>query len=91
MAIYKIQSRIQRGHWKACLPTNAGRHVRSPDPHPILRIQIQRIARLHAERLVPRIDVVHRPIHAELARRMRIAGDLAADGVVGADHRFQHQ
>ena len=48
-----------------------------PDPHPLLRRQIQRLSRLHIERRVPRIDVSHR-ISTILRRRVRIHHHLLA-------------
>lgn len=48
-----------------------------PDPHPLLRRQIQRLSRLDVERLVPGVGVAH-GVRTELRRRVRIREHLAA-------------
>src|SRR5947207_1438466 len=54
----------------------------SPDVHALLRIEIELLAGLHSERGVPRVDVVHDAVHAELARAVRIADDLPLHEIV---------
>src|SRR5947209_17807134 len=49
----------------------------SPDAHPLLRRQVQLVARLHVESLIPRIHVAHRAIDTELRWTVRIAHDQA--------------
>src|SRR5207342_1062206 len=46
-----------------------------PDAHALFRRQVQRVARLHVERGVPRIEVAYRTIGAELPRRVRVGLD----------------
>src|SRR4029450_708565 len=57
-------------------------HNSSPDPHARIRRQIQLLAGLDAEQFVPRIDIAHGAVHAELPRRVRIADDLATHEIV---------
>src|SRR5882672_6561096 len=53
----------------------------SPNPHPLLRLEIQLVARLYTERLVPSVDIAHRPIDAEACRRMNIGRDLLLERI----------
>src|SRR5271156_4914808 len=49
---------------------------RSPDMHAVFRRDVELLARLHVERAVPGIDVVHDTVDAEAARGMGIADNL---------------
>src|SRR5437588_10243471 len=52
----------------------------SPDRHAILRLDVQLVARLHIECLVPRVDVRQRSIHAEIRRAVHVRHDKLPQG-----------
>src|ERR1700726_2399758 len=54
----------------------------SPDMHAVLWRDVKFVARLHVEGSVPRIDIAHDSVDAELPRRVRIADDLLLHIVV---------
>src|SRR5690606_17172680 len=61
----------------------------SPDPHAVFRLDVERIAFLDAEGVVPGVDVAQRGEGADVARRVRVAHQLLAQGAVapqGAPH-----
>src|SRR5687767_13475963 len=49
----------------------------SPDAHALLGRQVQLVALLDPERIVPRVEVAHRQ-RAEVPRRMAVGGDALA-------------
>jgi len=46
--------------------------ARLPDAHPLLRLYVQLVPRLHVERLIPVVDVGQRAVDAELRRAVLI-------------------
>src|SRR6185437_5004886 len=57
------------------------RALKLPDLHPILRRQVQLVARLHLERGIPRVEVAH-GFGSELRRRVTVGGKALAQGRV---------
>src|SRR5690606_6226614 len=54
----------------------------SPDPHAVFRLDVQRVAFLDAEGVVPGVDVAQRGEGADVARRVSDVDRLLAQGVV---------
>src|SRR5438552_382107 len=55
---------------------------RLPDVHPLLGRQIELVAGLHVERLIPGVDVPHDAVHPILARAVLVGDDLLPLGVL---------
>src|SRR5205085_11514838 len=56
-------------------------YAKSPDVNALLRRQIELVARLDVERLVPGVDVPDDAVHAILARAVLIGDDLLTLGI----------
>src|SRR5262249_1470101 len=54
----------------------ACRYARSPDPDAILRLEVELVARFHAPRLIPGVDVAHRSVDPEARPRVGIGRRL---------------
>src|SRR5579871_1617929 len=54
---------------------------RSPDVHPVFRLEIELVAWLHAEGVVPGVDVAHGPVDTKARGRMGIARHLPLERI----------
>src|SRR6516162_1261465 len=60
-----------------------------PDPDAVFWLEIELVARLHAESVVPGIDIAQRPVDPETRRRMAVDGGLlpgCIGAILGAPH-----
>src|SRR5215475_3074239 len=62
----------------------ASGHASSPDPDPILRLEVELVARFHAPGVIPGIDVAHWSVDPEAPGRMGIGGDLLLERIWAA-------
>src|SRR5438046_8555863 len=53
-----------------------------PNPDTTFWVDEQLIFGLHLERVIPGVDISHHTVDPILPRRMRVAHDLAADGII---------
>src|SRR5579872_3862328 len=70
------------GHWPGRpIPRRSAGPI-SPDPHPLLRREIQLVAWCYAECTVPGVHVSDRAIHSEYGRAVRVAERQSAQTLV---------
>src|SRR6266446_8953272 len=71
--------------WLLDVPLEAGHDTHSihlfsalssPDAHAVLRLEVELVARLHREGVVPGVHVAQRAVDPEPRRRMAVARDL---------------